>query len=615
MKTKYIILSVLVSSFIYASYFGDSTATVNKVVCKSDVFDKEGVQSKYSYLYSIMFLGCRLKSDQQSRTYLDHFYNTGTGHLLSISGLHIGSLALFIFVVVNVLLFLISRGSKNIHVPFFYFSVPVSIAASILYVYLIGVEIPRLRALVMLVMAASSMYLPLFRNRMFILGLAAAIVLFSMPESVYSYSFYYSFIAVFAIFISPSKRTLIICLSIYAFLLPLNLHSQGVIDVSNIISNAVVIPFFSFLYFPLELIGLVLFFSGVHSVLYLMDGLTDVLIFMLKHLSFVSEFVKVRTFNITLFELLILYALLGVLFLGFRSYKRINRAKALYIYICVVAASLVLPLYFYYEYKDPGLINFAIDKPVNFNGSGDIVLIDTGNKTVVIDTGYGWKDTFRAIREIKRRKIDTIDYLIITHADIDHSGGLTNFLDDKTLKIKKILIPAGQYIEGVKNAVRVCAGTKIKLNGQSSIKFINPVCETDHSTRGAHYSARDNINRSALAFILKLNGYNFLFSSDVPWDVIKKDISGIAVPKDLVYQLSHHCSRKDNLESFASNLAPLLGFCTRDSHLMKSAVDKGFARYPIIMTGRCGDIQMDVSGEWLSVSSPHCKKIKLRTTK
>jgi len=589
-------------SFAYAFCFGNYDSTASKIVCSKDFFNKDGPGSRYSYLYSIMFLGCKLKSDNKSKEYLPYFYNTSTGHLLSISGLHIGSLAMLVFVLVNIILYAWSVNSKMMHVPFFYFSAPVSIIVSVAYVCFIGVEVPRLRALLMLVMVAASMYAPIFRNKMLVLAVAASIILFTMPDSVYSYSFYYSFVAVLAIFISPSKKTLVMCISIYLFLMPINLHSSGVIDVSNILCNALIIPFFSVAYFPLEIFGMTTFFAGYYDVIIVMDRLSDVLVFALRYLSKVSAFIKIRTFTITLEELLMLYVLLLAMFFGFRFCKRINRRKALCIYIGVVAFCMIVWAYVVNEYGKNRITNFELKKPYNSNGSGDIILIEVDGKSVVVDTGFGGRETFRAIKDIKRRKIKDIDYMIITHSDVDHAGGVQNFLDDAGLTVKNILVSPQERLRFNSKTNFVCKRSKIFLGSNSEIEFINPPCA----------SGDKNVNNNALSFLLKLNGVTFLFSSDVPSDHVQKNIPLDIDTKNLVYQLSHHCSRKDNSINFMHELAPLFGFCTRDSHLLKSAVDMHRLEFPVFITGVCGDIYMDVSDTWLTVGSHRCKKISLR---
>ena len=602
MKYTYIALSVLVISFIYAFYSSDQSNSIKIVICKNNAFSIDDHKSDYAYLYSIMFLGCKLKSDNKSKEYLPYFYDTSTGHLLSISGLHIGSLALLVFVLVNSLFCLFLFRTKINHIPYFYFSIPVMIIVSIVYVCFIGIEIPRLRALIMLLLGVSSMYIPLFRNKMLILIITASLILLTMPDSVYSYSFYYSFVAVFAIFISPSKSTLVMCMSIYLFLMPINLHSSGIIDVSNILCNAVVIPFFSFIYFPLEILGIVMFFAGFHEVIIVMDRLTDVLIVTLEWLSKLSGFIKIRTYNITIEELLALYVLLISMFFAFKFYKRISKRTALYIYTGTVFLSLVVCMYIVNEYGKNRIMSFEIKKPFNFNGSGDNILIEVKGKSIVVDTGYGGKGTFDFIKEIKRRKIRVIDYLIITHSDVDHAGGVKNFLESRDLIIKNILVSTKGRQTFKNKTTFVCKGSMIDLGKSANIKFINPSCNSQDA----------NINNNALSFLLRLGGFNFLFSSDVPFDHLQKNIEPDIVTKNLVYQLSHHCSKKDNSINFMSYLKPLFGFCTRDSHLLKSAVKLSELKFPVMMTGVCGDIQMDVSDAWLTVITQRCNKISLR---
>ena len=104
MRITYLVLSVLLVSISCSLYFGASAQISKAVVCKHNFFKNEQ-EKKYSYIYSSAFLGCKQKEDKEHYAYLPYFYNTSTGHLLCIAGLHIASLTLLIFLSVNFILY------------------------------------------------------------------------------------------------------------------------------------------------------------------------------------------------------------------------------------------------------------------------------------------------------------------------------------------------------------------------------------------------------------------------------------------------------------------------------------------------------------------------------
>ena len=55
-------------------------------------------------------------------------------------------------------------------------------------------------------------------------------------------------------------------------------------------------------------------------------------------------------------------------------------------------------------------------------GQGDSTLITCGDHSMLIDTGDDSKGT-TIQNYLKKQKVETLDYLILTHPDADHIGG------------------------------------------------------------------------------------------------------------------------------------------------------------------------------------------------
>ena len=617
-RTWPVILVLLFISFSYAFWCSSNTErkVSSSLVCTKDPFSAhKGFVSKYPSIYSIMLLGCKLKrTNEEDRRALSLFYATGTGHLLSISGLHIGGIALIVYILINSILYIWVWHKKKLYVPFFRISLVISLAASIVYVALIGVEIPRLRSILMLLLSASAPIFILFRNKFIVLGVSACAVLFVFPDAVSSYSFYYTFIAVLAIFLSPSKKTLNVCILIFAFMLPLNLKLSGVIDLTNIISNLVVIPIFTFIYFPLELMLFGLFSLGYYSVLSLMDVLTLWLLRVLSIFDFLGKYIGVRTSKIDLVETIVLYSVLTLLFLGiFYLRNKISKRHIICFYSAFFVLGLFSTVYFYIKYFNVGdLISvYEIDKPRKFNGSGDLIHIRTGGHNLLVDTGYGDRSVKKALDVIRTKKVSIIDYLIITHTDVDHIKGLETVLGQSDIKIKNIITSPCVYLKKkdlfVRNSVmEACKDSVLFLDAERSLSFLNPVCNEREQCG----------NPSALTFILHSRGKNVVFSSDTPTRSLKlmNDISKIDVSNTL-FQFPHHCSAKEKPFELLGNKRPIIAFCTRHKELLKSGVTPAEYDFPVFMTGRCGDITIELKRESVKVSSQRCSKLSLQTNK
>jgi len=74
-------------------------------------------------------------------------------------------------------------------------------------------------------------------------------------------------------------------------------------------------------------------------------------------------------------------------------------------------------------------------------GQGDATLVELPDgKIMLIDGGNGNRSSnAMLLRHLNALKIKTIDYLFLTHADVDHYGGLTKVLEEK--EVKRAFLP------------------------------------------------------------------------------------------------------------------------------------------------------------------------------
>ena len=74
-------------------------------------------------------------------------------------------------------------------------------------------------------------------------------------------------------------------------------------------------------------------------------------------------------------------------------------------------------------------------------GQGDCTIVELPDgKTMMIDGGNGEQETTNTVmRYLSALKIKTLDFLVLTHSDSDHAGGLDTVLKTKT--VKKVYYP------------------------------------------------------------------------------------------------------------------------------------------------------------------------------
>lgn len=155
-------------------------------------------------------------------------------------------------------------------------------------------------------------------------------------------------------------------------------------------------------------------------------------------------------------------------------------------------------------------------------GQGDSTLIELPDgKTMLIDGGNGGADATNSIlRYLNASKIDRIDYLVLTHADADHCGGLERIMQLKEIGAAYLPITAPEkdgsyasFYQAVQE--RGCDwkfGTRdtsiVSTDGQYSfcLKFLSPMSQDVNKDIDA--------NESSAVIWLDYQGISALFTGD-----------------------------------------------------------------------------------------------------
>ncbi len=171
-------------------------------------------------------------------------------------------------------------------------------------------------------------------------------------------------------------------------------------------------------------------------------------------------------------------------------------------------------------------------------GQGDCILIRTpSDATILIDGGgtlrFGkpgeeWakrRDPYEVGRKLlvpllKRRGVHHIDYLIATHEDADHIGGLREVLEqipvdrlifNGTLKPGKTASDLFQTALDRGVALYTAGfGEKWRVDRATELDFVYPL-----SAQGDRIVAEEEQNENCLVFLLKMYGSTFLFTGDI----------------------------------------------------------------------------------------------------
>ena len=354
------------------------------------------------------------------------FQQTGTAHLIAISGLHIGLMAFVGLLLARFVFFLLpnERFNRQKYEAIF------SLAFALFYAVLAGLSLPTIRALVMVTVFAFAHVSKTPVSRWQAWSVAMMVVLVFDPLSVLDVGFWFSFGAVALLMFAFSGRKLQknkILLFVQAQiiiligLLPFMLIVFHKVNLLTPFANLLVLPLASFFIIPLLFLSLFSYMFSTYVAHFLFQILQVISQLFFSILDFMQQFsfinIDSRTLNTAELLALFLFALVFLL-------PRFLRLK-------VMALFLLLPLFLQHaksRLKDEFVVH-VLDV-----GQGLSVVIMTQNHSLVYDTGAKFDSGFSlahavVIPFLQSQGVKKIDKLILSHADNDHAGGEQDLLE------------------------------------------------------------------------------------------------------------------------------------------------------------------------------------------
>jgi len=293
-------------------------------------FFKKELSERDFQILSAIILGERKGLDPEIKEMINR---AGLGHILAVSGLHIGLIAWISFMAVRWLILRSYRLTLSFDPE--KLSSAITIFPVLLYCLISGLRLPTQRAMIMILIYLISIIFEKQDDIISSLCLAGAIILSIHPESIFSPSFQLSFISVTGIILLMShikaairrffKREglffdyiidlISVTLSALIILLPILLYYFYRLPLFSMPSNITVIPilglwvlpfsFASILFLPLsaKLSSLILHIStiGLHLMLELIRFWSNI------------PFSSILLFKTTIFEVFIYYAFVCIL--------------------------------------------------------------------------------------------------------------------------------------------------------------------------------------------------------------------------------------------------------------------------------------------------------------
>lgn len=381
------------------------------------------------------------------------FTTSGLNHVLAISGLHVGMLGLVAFLAVrrgccfSTYLALRWNLLKLAAVAAFF--------AVIFYTALAGSKVPTLRAAIMIGVYQLAVLLDREEEVFASLALAALLIALIWPGVVADLSFQLSFLAV--LFIVWGLRTLhrwfppprtdplpkersklrrrlrqtawylaVPCLATLGTG-PMIAYYFGHLSLAGFIANPLVVPLVGFVVVPAGLIIGFLALIAPEAAFWLVP-LAEYPVSWTARL--VEGFSRLPLAKVAMptpdpFELALLYSML---LCGFVLKRRSHFALALSVAGTLLAADAIYWWHERHQRKELRVAHLNV-------GRGDAAVIEfPGSEVLVIDAGgsaAGDFDTGESIVApyLRSRKILSVDYVAVTHARIDHYGGMRTIVE------------------------------------------------------------------------------------------------------------------------------------------------------------------------------------------
>lgn len=531
-----------------------------KEILKSNI-SKVIKKAENKNLLIAMILGDTEDLSEELKT---DFLNSNLYHILSVSGGQVSN----IIIGITILFRLLKIHKKIMDV--------LCIVILIEFMFLTGLTPSIIRACIMCIISLISGLIIRRYDIANSLGISLLIILINNPFAINSLSVLLSYFGFLGIIVLGSftikevnkviknnilRYILNIVISSVAaqiFIFPIILYIFGTISLTFIFSNLLIIPLSTVITIiglfimicPLQIFGfveplieltinIVGFFSniGISKIYCIIPNIKEIITYYVMSLYLYYMLRRDYIYKIKHF---------------FRKYKKI------------IVIILLLSIGTSYIYK-----NIQKDLYINFIdvGQGDSTLITTQfNKKILIDGGGSeFGSTFDVgektlLPYLLKKKIHKLDYVIISHFDSDHVGGILTILEE--LNVKQVLIPKQvEYSENYNKFLDIIKKRNIKIKIVEEGNTIN----IDKNTYldilwPEEKQIKDNVlNNNSLIVRLCYKNFKMLFTGDIEEIAEQKLLQKYEKTEKLtadILKVAHHGSKSSSIAEFLEKVNP-----------------------------------------------------------
>lgn len=531
-----------------------------KEILKSNI-SKVIKKAENKNLLIAMILGDTEDLSEELKT---DFLNSNLYHILSVSGGQVSN----IIIGITILFRLLKIHKKIMDV--------LCIVILIEFMFLTGLTPSIIRACIMCIISLISGLIIRRYDIANSLGISLLIILINNPFAINSLSVLLSYFGFLGIIVLGSftikevnkviknnilRYILNIVISSVAaqiFIFPIILYIFGTISLTFIFSNLLIIPLSTVITIiglfimicPLQIFGfveplieltinIVGFFSniGISKIYCIIPNIKEIITYYVMSLYLYYMLRRDYIYKIKHF---------------FRKYKKI------------IVIILLLSIGTSYIYK-----NIQKDLYINFIdvGQGDSTLITTQfNKKILIDGGGSeFGSTFDVgektlLPYLLKKKIHKLDYVIISHFDSDHVGGILTILEE--LNVKQVLIPKQvEYSENYNKFLDIIKkrNIKVKIVGEGNTINIDKNTYLDILWPEEKQITDNVLNNNSLIVRLCYKNFKMLFTGDIEEIAEQRLLQKYENTEKLtadILKVAHHGSKSSSIAEFLEKVNP-----------------------------------------------------------